>query len=249
MNSPFIFHLSSFILYNHPMSSLFQSIRPYRYRLAIFFLLGGASVLSVALYRFRGIWYDEDGFTFLIWNLFLAWIPLAIAYVTWVVSLQRKVLFFVIPVAAFLWLIFLPNAPYIITDFTHLADPSPDVPIWFDVMMLMWFSWTGLLLGVVSLYLMQDIVHREFGRWAGWLMVFIVSILSSLGVYIGRFIRWNSWEILTNPTDLARQFVSGAQDPSLRSIGFIAIFSGFFLFVYITLYAFGHLLQEPAPKS
>jgi uncharacterized membrane protein len=231
------------------MKTLYNLISSYRYRLAIFVLLGGASVLSVALYRFRGFWYEEDGFTFLVWNLFLAWIPLGAAYTAWVLSLGRKWLYLVIPIIAFVWLIFLPNAPYIITDFKHLADPRADVPIWFDVMMLMWFSWTGMLLGVVSLYLMQDIVHREFGRWAGWTMVFAVSILSSIGVYIGRFIRWNSWDIFTDPTGIASQFVSGAQDPSLRSIGFTIIFAGFFLFVYVTLYAFGHLLQEPAPKS
>jgi uncharacterized membrane protein len=231
------------------MKSLYKTILSYRYRLAIFFLLGGSSIFSVALYRFRGFWYEEEGFTFLIWNLFLAWIPLLMAYTAWVVSLGRKWLYFVIPIVAFVWLIFLPNAPYIITDFNHLADPSSVVPVWFDVMMLMWFSWTGLLLGVVSLYLMQDIAHREFGRWAGWILVFIVSILSGLGVYIGRFIRWNSWDIFANPVGITSQIVSGAQDPSLRSIGFIAIFGGFFLFVYLTLYAFGHLLQEPVQTS
>jgi uncharacterized membrane protein len=229
------------------MKSLLHSILPYRYRLAIFFLLGGASVVSVALYRFRGFWYEEDGFAFLIWNLFLAWIPLILAYTAWALSLKRRWLYVVIPVIAFVWLIFLPNAPYIITDFKHLADPRPDVPIWFDIMMLMWFSWTGLLLGIVSLYLMQDIVHREFGRWASWIMVFVVSILSGLGVYIGRFLGWNSWNILTNPTDILGQFLSGTQDPSLRSIGFTFIFAGFFLFVYLTLYAFGHLLQDRIP--
>ncbi len=231
------------------MKTLYNLISSYRYRLAIFFLLGGASVLSVALYRFRGFWYEEDNFGFLIWNLFLAWIPLGAAYVAWALSLGRKWLYIVTPFIAFIWLIFLPNAPYIITDFKHLADPRLDVPIWFDVMMLMWFSWTGLLLGVVSLYLMQDIVHREFGRWAGWIMVLTVSILSSVGVYIGRFIRWNSWDILTDPTGIVREFIIGAQDPSLRSIGFIVIFAGFFLFVYVTLYAFGHLLQERASKA
>ncbi len=231
------------------MKTLFNLISSYRYRLAIFVLLGTASVLSVALYRFRSFWYEEEGFTFLVWNLFLAWIPLGAAYTAWALSLGRKWLYLVIPFIAFVWLIFLPNAPYIITDFKHLADPRADVPIWFDVMMLMWFSWTGLLLGVVSLYLMQDIVHREFGRWAGWIVVFIVSALSGLGVYIGRFVRWNSWDILTDPLDIASQFVSGAQDPSLRSIGFTLIFAGFFLFVYVTLYAFGHLLQEPAARS
>jgi len=231
------------------MKSLYKLLFPYRYRLAIFLLLGAASVLSVALYRFRSFWYNENGFAFLIWNLFLAWIPLGAAYTAWTLSLGRKWLYIVIPVIAFVWLIFLPNAPYIITDFNHLANPNPNVPIWFDVMMLMWFSWTGMLLGVVSLYLMQDIVHREFGRWVSWVMVLAVSVLSGIGVYIGRFIRWNSWDILTNPRDIAGQFITGAQDPSLRSIGFIIIFGGFFLFVYVTLYAFGHLLMEPAPKS
>jgi uncharacterized membrane protein len=231
------------------MKSLYKLLFPYRYRLAIFLLLGAASVLSVALYRFRSFWYNENGFAFLIWNLFLAWIPLGAAYTAWTLSLGRKWLYIVIPVIAFVWLIFLPNAPYIITDFNHLANPNPNVPIWFDVMMLMWFSWTGMLLGVVSLYLMQDIVHREFGRWVSWVMVLAVSVLSGIGVYIGRFIRWNSWDILTNPRDIAGQFITGAQDPSLRSIGFIIIFGGFFLFVYVTLYAFGHLLMEPTPKS
>jgi uncharacterized membrane protein len=228
------------------MKHLYETIKSYRYRIAIFFLLGGASVLSVALFHFRSFWYEEDGFGFLTWNLFLAWIPLIMAYAAWVLSLGRKWLYIVIPFIAFVWLIFLPNAPYIITDFKHLADPRADVPIWFDVMMLMWFSWTGLLLGVVSLYLMQDIVHREFGRWISWIMVFIVSMLSSVGVYIGRFIRWNSWDVFADPAGIAREFIQGSQDPSLRSIGFIIIFAGFFLFVYLTLYAFGHLLQEPA---
>ncbi len=228
------------------MNNLYNLIKAYRYRIAIFFLLASASILSVALYRFRGFWYEEDGFRFLEWNLFLAWIPLIAAYTAWVFSLGRKWLYIVIPFIAIVWIIFLPNAPYIITDFKHLTDPRADVPIWFDVMMLMWFSWTGMLLGVVSLYLMQDIVHKEFGRWVSWIMVLIVSALSGLGVYIGRFIRWNSWDIFTNPLDIVSQFVVGAQDPSLRSIAFTIIFAGFFLFVYVTLYAFGHLLLEPA---
>lgn len=231
------------------MKSISTTILQYRYRIAIFFLLAGASVVSIVLFGFRGIWYEEEGFTNLIWNLFLAWIPLLLAFSAWVFSLGRKMLYIILPIIALVWLIFLPNAPYIITDFNHLAEPSTVVPVWFDIMMLMWFSWTGLLLGVVSLYLMQDIVHREFGRWMGWIMVLTVSFLSGLGVYIGRFIRWNSWDLFSDPLGITRQIVSGAQDPSLRSIGFILIFTGFFLFVYITLYAFGHLLQEPAPAS
>jgi uncharacterized membrane protein len=231
------------------MRPLTKKLLGYRYRIAIFFLLAGASIFSILLFGFRGFWYDTGGFANLVWNLFLAWIPLLLSYTAWVLSLGRKWLLIILPVIALVWLIFLPNAPYLITDFNHLAEPSTVVPVWFDIMMLMWFSWTGLLIAVVSLYLMQDIVHREFGRWAGWIMVLIVSLLSGIGVYIGRFIRWNSWDLFTDPMGITSQVISGAQDPSLRSIGFVLIFTGFFLFVYITLYAFGHLLQEPVPAS
>jgi len=156
---------------------------------------------------------------------------------------------FAIPIFAFLWLIFFPNAPYILTDLQHLGQETTNVPLWFDVILLTWFSWTGVLLGVVSLNLMQEIVKREFGRWLGWIFVFAVAGLSSAGIYIGRFIGLNSWDILQNPTGTAENLWSWLQDPSLRSIGFVGLYTVFFIFVYFTFYAFGHILQEGAEKS
>jgi uncharacterized membrane protein len=153
-------------------------------------------------------------------------------------------MYFVIPIAAFVWLIFFPNAPYILTDFQHLARFRENVPAWFDVMMLIWFSFTGLLLGVVSLFMMQELIRREFGRWFGWGFVFIVACLSSVGIYMGRFLRWNSWDILQNPAGIAFFTLQRAQDPSLQSLTFTFLFAAFFLFLYVTLYAFGHLLLE-----
>ena len=111
-------------------------------------------------------------------------------------------------------------------------------------MMLIWFAFTGLLLGMVSLFLMQEIVRREFGRWVGWAFVAAVAGLSAAGVYMGRFLRWNSWDFFSNPTGMAIYTLQGARDPSLQSIGFIGLFGAFFLFLYITLYTFGHLLLE-----
>ena len=142
------------------------------------------------------------------------------------------------------WLIFFPNAPYILTDLQHLAGTWHDAPVWFDVMLLIWFSFTGLLLGMVSLFLMQEVIRREFGRWVGWGFVAGVAALSSAGVYVGRFLRWNSWDIFSNPGGMAQYTLQSAQDPSLRSIGFTSLFATFFLFLYITLYTFGHLLLE-----
>ena len=215
-----------------------------KYRLMMFFLLAGATVFSVVIWRVRAEFSGTGRYAFLIWNLFLAWIPFIIAYFTYTLLLNRKWIYVVIPIAAFFWLIFFPNAPYILTDFQHLAFGSSDLPVWYDVMMLIWFAFTGLLLGMVSLFLMQEIIRREFGRWVGWTFVALVASLTSAGVYMGRFLHWNSWDILSNPTVLALYTFERVQNPSLQAIGFTGLFAAFFLFLYITLYTFGHLLLE-----
>lgn len=219
-----------------------------KYRLMMFFLLAGATIFSVAIWRVRSDYSGSVRYGFLIWNLFLAWIPFMIAYFTYTLPLHRKWIYIVIPVAAFFWLIFFPNAPYILTDFQHLAYSSNDLPVWYDVMMLIWFAFTGLLLGMVSLFLMQQIIRREFGRWVGWMFVASVASLTSAGVYMGRFLHWNSWDILSNPAGLAAYTFARAQNPSLQAIGFTGLFAAFFLFLYITLYTFGHLLLERPPN-
>src|SRR5215510_4131913 len=136
-----------------------------KYRLTMFTLLAGATVFSVIIWRVRTEISGSWNYGFLVWNLFLAWIPFIIAYFTYTAVLSRRQVFVFVPIAAFLWLIFFPNAPYILTDFQHLAGVWRDVPVWYDVMLLIWFSFTGLLLGMVSLFLMQEIIRREFGRW------------------------------------------------------------------------------------
>ncbi|HEY9529733.1 MAG TPA: DUF1361 domain-containing protein [Anaerolineales bacterium] len=220
-----------------------------KYRLMMFLLLASATVFSVTIWRVRSEYSGSERYAFLIWNLFLAWIPFIISYFSYTVIIQRRWVYLFIPIAAFLWLIFFPNAPYILTDFQHLAYDSNDLPVWYDVMMLIWFAFTGLLLGMVSLFLMQQIVRREFGPWIGWAFVAVVTAVSAAGVYMGRFLRWNSWDILRDPTGIALYSFERIQDPSLQSIGFIGLFGAFFLFLYITLYTFGHLLTELPSNS
>jgi uncharacterized membrane protein len=227
---------------------MYQQILAYfshnKYRLTMFTLLAGATVLSVLVWRVRSEYTGTDQYLFLIWNLFLAWIPFMISYFTYTLTLKRRWVYIFIPMAAFLWLIFFPNAPYILTDLQHLATFTRELPVWYDVMMLIWFAFTGVLLGMVSLFLMQEIIRREFGRWVGWGFVTMVAGLSSTGVYVGRFLRWNSWDIFRNPSGMAQYTLQSIQDPSLQSVGFIGLFGAFFLFLYITLYTFGHLLLE-----
>lgn len=220
-----------------------------KYRLMMFFLLSGATIVSVSVWRVRSEYSETVDYAFLIWNLFLAWIPFIIAYLTYTLTLKRRWVYVVIPIAAFFWMIFFPNAPYILTDFQHLATHWTDLPVWYDVMMLIWFAFTGLLLGMVSLFLMQEIIRREFGRWVGWGFVALVAGLSSTGIYMGRFLRWNSWDILLNPADIALYAIQSARTPSLQSIAFTGLFAAFFLFLYVTLYTFGHLLLERTLKD
>ncbi len=215
-----------------------------RYKIAIFGLLTLASAISVFLVVARVAVSDTRRFSGLIWNLFLAWIPFVLAYVAYAFSWRRAWLFLILPITAVMWLLFFPNAPYILTDLQHLASESSGAPLWYDVIVLIWFSWTGTLLGVVSLYLMHDIVQRTFGRITGWVFILVVSSASSFGVYLGRFVRFNSWDILNDPKEIVMTILGLAIDPSLRLGAFLLLYTIFFLFVYLTLYSFGHLLQE-----
>jgi len=226
------------------MKTLSQHFTQNRYRLAIFGLLAGATIVCVGIVRFRASLTGSPRYAFLIWNLFLAWIPFIIAYITYVASISRRWLYILIPFSAFLWLIFFPNAPYILTDFQHLSNAGTDIPVWYDVILLIWFAFTGLFLGMVSLFLMQEVVRREFGRWFGWGFVLVAAGLTSIGVYVGRFLRWNSWDILENFSDMAQFALYYILNPTSRSLVFAGMFVPFFLFVYLLLYTFGHLLLE-----
>jgi len=232
------------------INTLYNFIQRNRYKIAIFGLMLSASVICILLVAARIAYSDTGSYATLVWNLFLAWIPFVLAYLAHAFSWKKELLYFVLPITAILWLIFFPNAPYILTDLQHLVQQTSDAPLWYDVIVMVWFSWTGLLLGLVSMYLMHDIVQRTFGRWFGWAFVFIVSGLSSFGVYLGRFVRFNSWDLLGDPKEIVVTILGLAIDPSRRLVAFTILFAVFYLFVYLTLYSFAHLLQEQSkPKD
>jgi uncharacterized membrane protein len=226
--------------------SFFRSLARHKYKFAIFGLLVLASLTSVLLALARMAYSDTREHATLIWNLFLAWIPFGFASLTYIVSWSRKLLFLVVPVSALVWLLFFPNAPYILTDFQHLIPATATAPLWFDVIMLIWFAWTGLLLGVVSLYLVHEVVARNFGRVAGWVFAMGVATLGSLGIYLGRFLRWNSWDVLQEPLPLARDLWHLVRYPfsSPRIYGFTLLYTLLFLFVYLAFHFFGRMVEE-----
>jgi uncharacterized membrane protein len=181
-------------------------------RLFVLAGLGAASALCLALELAREWRYGVLGYRFLVWNLVLAWIPLLLALLVYDRYRRGSPLTRLTP-ALVLWLLFLPNAPYIVTDFVHLSAATP-VPLWFDGVELSAFAWTGMLLGFVSLYLLHAVARHRFGVTAGWTGVLIVLALISAGVYLGRVKRWNSWDLLTQPGSRLAQLHAHLADPA-----------------------------------
>ncbi len=228
------------------MHKFFVMNNPAKYRLTLFALLAASSMLALATLAARAVVTESFRYLFLVWNLLLAWIPFLLAWIVHVSTrLPRLLMLALVSGCAVLWFLFFPNAPYILTDFQHLAQKDTLAPVWYDVIMLLWFAWNGLLLGIISLYYMQELVIRLAGKIAGWGFVTVVTLLSSFGMYIGRFLRWNSWDVVGNPLPLAGDILDRILHPlnHPRTLTFTVLFSLFFLFLYVTLYVFGHLMS------
>jgi len=209
-----------------------------RRRLATILGLFAASLFCIALVLVRNMHSSDVNFRYLIWNLFLAWIPFVLAifvYDRWR-RRRRGVLLFVLGV---LWLLFFPNAPYIATDFVHL-EQDPGAPYWYDAVMIAAFAWMGVLLGFASLYLMQTVVRQWRGAVAGWIFAFTAIGLGSLGIYLGRFLRLNSWDAVDHPSVLPRILHAAARDPFRyqEAIAVTVLFTIALSFAYFLLYSF-----------
>lgn len=161
----------------------------------ILLLSCGFSILLVAL---RITVTGSLMYGFLPWNLFLAWIPYSISNRVNKTTTKKNNTRLV--ALSFLWLLFIPNSFYIITDLFHL-DEGFAAPQWFDLALIFSFAWNGLMLGVLSMQKMEKIISERIGY--RWLFVYVVMWLNALGIYIGRYLRFNSWDIITNPFQLA----------------------------------------------
>jgi uncharacterized membrane protein len=215
----------------------------------IVFSLGAASVLSIATLVVRTDKTHNYHYTFLVWNLFLAWVPLIAAYFAF--SLARRGISARVGVLLVVWLLFFPNAPYMLTDFKHLHEPGHGkAPLWYDALMLTSFAWTALMLGFTSLYLVHAIVVRRVRASVGWVAVVCVLGLSSFGIYLGRFAGFNSWDAVAHPRILlsgSRQELDSLLHEPRMLAALLALTA--FLFVgYLVLYAFSALGLELAER-
>jgi uncharacterized membrane protein len=206
-------------------------------RLVVFGALVGLSGMVAGLVAFRVAYSHSFEDVPYLWNLFLAWIPFALALLIYD-GHRRGARPVQLLALGLLWLLFLPNAPYIVTDFKYLADMTGKTFL-FEGLLIGTAASTGLLLGFMSLYLIQAIVRRAAGARYAWLFVFVALGLSSVGVYLGRVLRWNSWDVFVRPGSLLGELAGALVDPLAhpRPIAITILFTSFLLASYAIFYS------------
>ena len=193
-----------------------------------------ASMLLSGVLLIARIWKTgELTYLFLIWNLFLAVIPLGVSTLLTVYRLHHRSKLVSYTLTG-IWLLFLPNAFYIITDLFHLY-PRAGVPQWFDLVVILSFAWNGIMLGCASLFDMHELIKARFSWLMGWLFVGVTLFLSSFGIYLGRFERWNSWDLLHHPFRLLGDVFQFVVEPQVYQ-GVWAVTLCYMLFMWV-LYA------------
>ena len=187
-------------------------------------------------------------YVFLPWNLFLAVLPYAITEWLWacprIAMNKMKLLGFII-----LWILFIPNSFYILTDLFHL-DNFHSAPKWFDLLMIFSFAWNGLLLGLMSVRKTELILEVISGRGFSLFIVFIVMWLNAFGIYIGRYLRFNSWDIITQPFSLFNEMFEVLLHPVRNKMewGMIMVYAFFMTVLYITVKKLGENFQTTSQK-
>ncbi|MDQ3249826.1 MAG: DUF1361 domain-containing protein [Chloroflexota bacterium] len=218
----------------------------YRDKAPLFGALIVSSLLSLVLFAGRVEYSAQWTFVFLVWNLFLAWLPLGCALALWHLH-QRKRRSIGIGFALFgAWLLFFPNAPYLVTDLIHLTQRH-NVPLWYDMLLLFSFAWNGLILGFVSLWIVQGVVQSCWGGVASWLVVGVSLAGGGFGIYLGRFLRWNSWDLFVNPQGLAADILVRVLNPFAhpRTLAVTMLFAAFLTVAYLTIRLLSQVRWQP----
>lgn len=189
---------------------MIYKLRQYE-RLNITVLFAIMCLICFSLSLFRVFYSETNVFLFLNWNLFLAFIPWACSSIIVLhPQLQQKKL--VIILLLCIWLLFFPNAPYILTDLFHLKLQL-NMPVWFDLVLIIAYAWTGLLLGFMSLTDIERFLRRYLSPRKTIIFSSLLLFVGSFGIYMGRYLRWNSWNIINEPLRLLYDIGDRIADP------------------------------------
>ncbi len=187
-------------------------------------------LFSLALLSYRIIKSESLSYIFLVWNLFLAFIPW---WISNILKRKEKLTFIHLPIIL-IWLLFLPNAPYILTDLFHLK-PHIGLPLWFDLILVLSFALTGMIVFFKSLKDMLKLLNNRISQFYVTIITPFIFWLVAYGLYLGRYLRFNSWDII-HPFRLMNASFNILFEKD--TIGFTLIFSVFMWFLYVMLTCF-----------
>jgi len=207
-------------------------------------MLAVAIAFTMALLVVRVLRYHDNVYIFYIWNTFLGVLPLLFS--RRLAGLSGINLRSIATMAC--WLVFFPNAAYMVTDIFHFSE-RPPVPLWYDLLIVSSAAWNGLLLGIISLMQVEHFLVRHLkGLWVK-VIVLVSFVLCGYGVYIGRYLRFNSWDAVTNPETLFFTVAGHLFKPynHLGAWAFSIGFGGMFGIIYYTLQQLHHH-KKSAPQ-
>lgn len=194
-----------------------------------------SSGISVLLYVVRAVASDSDRYWFLNWNLVLAWLPLLFA---WLLKERLKTtLWFTWQNIGLtlLWLGFLPNSFYLVSDFIHLRSTG-EVSLLYDVVLFVSFAWNGYVIGFSSLYIVHKELLKKLRDRNAHLIVGTVLLLCGYAIYLGRYLRWNTWDVLVNPAgllfDVSDRFINPISNPQMFTT------TAMFFVLLVSMYGF-----------
>lgn len=229
---------------------MIRLVRDSPFTTKVLLALLASSGVSVLFLSVRMIVAGNTNFSFMVWNLFLAWLPVIFALGLRLNITKHRLQSWQNIVLLVLWLGFLPNAFYLISDLIHLQS-SGEASVLYDIAMMMSFIINGLILGYISVY----IVHRQMlsklpERTVNWFLAF-VFLACGFAIYLGRYLRWNTWDIVFNPfgilVDLSERVVS----PIMHIQTYIVTVTFFILIggTYAVIYQLTRVLSQNVEKQ
>lgn len=204
-------------------------------------LLMWHALFSTVLLIYRVFDSQSVTYLFLLWNLFLAYVPW---FVAGYLRRDQPKLLNVLLLGT--WLLFFPNAPYLITDFIHL-HLRPTYDFWLDLSIFFSFALNGLAIGFLSLNQVFRWLKKHSNGPVAWCFAHIALTLSAFGIYLGRIERWNSWDMLLNPIELLLNVWNLLIPPhgSLHVWYFTLLFGAFLtMHYYFFLYISDHIKPQ-----
>jgi uncharacterized membrane protein len=191
--------------------------------------LGVLTAFCILMQAVRMYGTNSIGFIFLPYNLFLAWLPLLFS-----LYMRRSTRPIVMVALFVLWLLFFPNAPYIITDLLHLK-PRASFPHWYDTMLVYTYAFTGLLVGMLSALIVYDKLNQYYTKTIARSIIMFSMLASGYGIFLGRFLRWNSWDAFFNPlhilADTAHRIINPMTYP--RTYGVTLVVGGLLCITFL----------------